>query len=250
MAGSEGAYVYGVVRGSATPPAGGGVDEQAVRLAGNGELAALVSTAPSVPVKASRRNLMAHSRVLQEAMSAGPVLPMRFGVVMPSEEAVTAELLDLHEPVLREQLGAFEDKVELELKVLCPEDELLRTVVAEQTEIRDRRERLRGRPDEATYYERIRLGELVAGAVAAKREQIAERAVSALEPLAVAVRADEPAADQVLASAAFLVERERLRDFDAAVDRLGEDLGSPVLVKCVGPLPAYHFVDLGAEAWA
>src|SRR5947209_4187247 len=70
MAGSEAAYVYGVVRGSATPPAGGGVDEQAVRLAGNGELAALVSTAPSVPVKASRRNLMAHSRVLKEARAA------------------------------------------------------------------------------------------------------------------------------------------------------------------------------------
>jgi hypothetical protein len=250
MTGSADTYVYGVVRRDAKPPAGGGVDEQAVSLVVGGELAALVSGAPAGPVKASRRNLMAHTSVLQAAMAEGPVLPMRFGVVMPGEEAVASELLEQHEPMLAEQLEALEDKVELELKVLCPEDELLRAVVAERPQIRERQARLQGRPDEATYYERIELGELVAVAVATKRDEIAQRAVATLEPLAVAARLDQPATEQVLASAAFLVERRRVSEFDAAVDRLGEELGSPLLVKCVGPLPAYHFVDLEAQAWA
>src|SRR4051812_30854886 len=103
------AYVYGVL--AATPgwrPSSEGVDGQGVELVERGKLAALVSNTPTVPVRANRRNLTAHSRVLQEAIAKRCVLPMRFGVVMPDRDAVREELLGLHAERLTEQLGAFE----------------------------------------------------------------------------------------------------------------------------------------------
>ena len=79
------------------------------------------------------------------------------------------------------------------------------------------RARCDGLPEAAGYYERIRLGELVAAEVERRREEDATRALAALEPLAVARRRSEPGAPDAAFNLAFLVERERAREFTAAV---------------------------------
>jgi hypothetical protein len=248
-------YVYGVVRAGAEPAVSErGVGDRPVEFVTSGKLAAMVSDSGPQEVPASRRNLMAHSKVLQEAARAGCVLPMRFGVVMPGDAAVKEELLDLHEERLLTQLETFEHLVELELKVLCPEDHLLRMVVEERPEIVERRERLEGKPPEATYYERIELGELVSSAIAAKRDEVARRVVEPLEPLAVATEIGEPLHEQMVVNVALLVERAGLPEVDKVVEALGPKLGPEFRVRYVGPLPPYSFATLddaaGAEAWA
>lgn len=249
------AYVYGVVAKTAgRPPSAEGVEGHAVELAECGELAALVSDASEVPVKASRRNLTAHSRVLGEVAAERCVLPMQFGVVMPNRDAVRDELLAAHHEALTAQLAAFEPYVELDVRVLCPEDALLRSVLSTRRDIAELRAALGDRPADATYYERIRLGELVAQAVADRRQAIHERTVAALEPLAAATETGEPLHEQMLANVAFLVRRDELTKFDDAVDRLGDDLGEAVRISYMGPLAPHHFVDLAtateANAWA
>jgi hypothetical protein len=250
------AYVYGVTRaGDADRSPGEGVDGQPVKAVTHDGLAALVSDAPDVPVKASRRNLMAHSRVLQSVIAQNCVVPMKFGVVMPSREAVETELLEAHRELLEEHLRVLEPYVELDVRGLAAEHELLQAIVAERPDIARLRAAIEGRPVESTYHESIRLGELVAHAVAEKREQIAEHVLATLEPLAAAARPNDPVHEQMVANVAFLVERERVDEFDAAVDALGRELSDPeVRVRYIGPLPPHNFVDLASEtearAWA
>jgi len=250
------AYVYGVIEAGAAGwrPPGEGVDDQPVELVEHDGLAALVSDAPRVPVKANRRNLMAHSRVLQSVIGERCVLPMRFGVVMPDRAAVEEELLAHNGEWLASQLSVFETYVELDVRALCPEEQLLRAVVRERPQLAELRESLRGRPGPATYYERIRLGELVAGAVAEKREQIAGWVAGKLGRLAAATKLGEPLHEQMLANVAFLVDRERIPEFDAAVDTLDRELGDDVRLRYMGPLPPHNFVDVEAgteaQAWA
>src|SRR3954454_15411353 len=184
------AYVYGVIGAGAAgwrPPAEG-VDDQPVELVERDGLAALVSEAPRVPVRANRRNLMAHSRVLQSVIGERCVLPMRFGVVMPDRASVEEELLAQSGDWLAAQLRVFETYVELDVRALCPEEDLLRAVVKERPQLAELRESLRGRPRPAAYYERIRLAETVAAAVAEKREEVASRVVDTLSPLAAATK--------------------------------------------------------------
>src|SRR4051794_26302542 len=212
------AYVYGVTRAGATERSPGeGIDGQIVEVATHDGLAALVSDAPKVPVKASRRNLMAHSRVLQSVIAETCVLPMSFGLVMPGREAVETELLGANAEGLLEHLRTLEPYVELDVRGLCAEHELLQAVVAEHRDIARLRSRIEGRPVESTYHESIRLGEMVAHAVAEKRIQIAERILARLEPLAAAVEPGDLLHDQMVANLAFLVERGRVDEFDAAV---------------------------------
>src|SRR3954471_20721917 len=231
------AYVYGVIGAGAAgwrPPAEG-VDDQPVELVERDGLAALVSEAPRVPVRANRRNLMAHSRVLQSVIGERCVLPMRFGVVMPDRAAVEEELLAQSGDWLAAQLRVFETYVELDVRALCPEEDLLRAVVKERPQLAELRESLRGRPGPATYYERIRLGEIVAAAVAEKREEVASRAVDTLSPLAAATKQADPLHEQMLANVAFLVDRGRIPEFDAAVETLDGALGESMRLRYTGP---------------
>ena len=249
------AYVYGVLAAGGGPaPSAEGVEGQAVELVEDGGLAALVSDAPAVPVRASRRNLTAHSRVLGDVAAERCVLPMQFGVVMPGRDAVRDELLAAHHEALTEQLAAFEPYVELDVRLLCPEDALLRGVLAARPDIAELRTAIADRPADATYYERIRLGELVAQAVADRRRAIEERSVGALEQLAAATERSDPLHEQMLANVAFLVRRDELAKFDDAVERLGQDLGDPIRISYIGPLAPHRFVDLAntteAGAWA
>src|SRR3954471_18050841 len=120
------AYVYGVTRAGATERSPGeGIDGELVEVATHDGLAALVSDAPNVPVKASRRNLMAHSRVLQSVIAETCVLPMQFGVVLPSRDAVAEELLEPNRERLEEHLRILEPYVELDVRGLSAETALL-----------------------------------------------------------------------------------------------------------------------------
>src|SRR3954451_16850051 len=84
-------YVYGVVRPGANVSAVTGVLGSAVELMPVGHLAALVSRVGG-QVRAKRRDLLAHSDVLQHAFSQGVVLPLRFGTLFRNENEVEDEL--------------------------------------------------------------------------------------------------------------------------------------------------------------
>jgi hypothetical protein len=255
VAGRDDRYVYGITRsGAARKLPAAGIEGHSVATVEHGQLAALVSEAPEGPVKANRRNLLAHTEVLQEVVSSVCVLPMQFGVVMPSEAAVAEDLLAAHEDALGEQLAAFDDLVELDLKVTCPEDVLLRKVMSERPDLTELRDSLRGRPDDATYFDRVRLGELVAAAVEETRAALVKQTLGRLEPLAVETAVSDPTHEHMLVNVAFLVERAGVGAFDAQAEALARDLGPDLRCKYVGPLPPFHFVEtaagLGSEAWA
>jgi hypothetical protein len=246
--GNAAKYVYGVVRSR-----GGarlkqkGIDDKPVSVVSEKGLGALTSDVPDGPLEAGREELLTHSRVLEGALKRGVVLPMRFGVVMPGEEAVRDELLAAHREELTTQLDEMDGKVEINIKGIYEEQAILREVLEENPEIAELREFLQGKPDDATYYERIRLGELVAEALTAKRADDERLIVDGLLPYTLSVEVGEPVHERMAANASFLVERERLDEFDQATEKLGADHAGRIRFKYTGPLPPHSFVELAME---
>src|SRR5439155_84868 len=70
-----------------------GVAGAPVDLVAAGKTAALVSDVETLDLRATRRDLLAHSRVLELALESSPVLPLRFGIVFRDRESVVSELL-------------------------------------------------------------------------------------------------------------------------------------------------------------
>ena len=256
-----GIYVYGVATPASDlvlPDAGIGEPAAPVRTVSHETLVALVSPLPVQRVRATRANLGAHLRVLQEAMDTATVLPMRFGVVFPDEDAVRAELLVARRAELEELARRLAGHVQLDVRAFYDEDALLREVVAEDEAVSGLRERVRTLPPDAAHFDRIRLGELVAGAVAEKRAHDERSILERLQPLAADVRVEDGLSERVAFKGAFLVARDAAARFDAALDELAQGLSARMRFKVVGPLPPHSFVELDdfdrapgeAAAWA
>src|SRR5689334_16808349 len=129
-------YVYGVIRAGEEPrPDAVGIGGEPLGLVTMDDLAALTTDVAEEFSVAGRDELLAHMRVLEEAMGwASAVLPMRFGVILADADAVRAELLAPHREQLEELLEEMEGKVEVNLKGIHDEQTVLREVLAESPE--------------------------------------------------------------------------------------------------------------------
>jgi Gas vesicle synthesis protein GvpL/GvpF len=245
MAEAEGpVYVYGILAasGEAAAPVAG-VDGAPVRAITEGRLAALVSDLEAGAL-AVAREVRAHWRVLEAASDQGTtVIPVRFGTVMESEQAVRDELLTPQQEHLTALLGDLSGRVQLSVKGRYDEERLMRDVVHRTPKIAALRERVRALSPQAGYYQRISLGEMVAAAVDQRREDDLRLVLDRLEPLAVRSRAEAPSGEDGAFDIAFLVERERLPEFSDGVAAVGAALDGRVAVRYVGPLPPYSFID-------
>jgi hypothetical protein len=106
---------------------------------------------------------------------------------------------------------------------------------------------VRSVPPQAAYYDRIRLGEMVAGEVARRREADTERALELLKPAAEAACVEHASAADSAFDLSFLVPRAKQNSFDERVTALSDELGERVEVRYVGPLPPYSFAEGNLE---
>jgi hypothetical protein len=249
-------YVYGVVLASDRTPIrakGVGREETGVRRISRDGIAALVSEL-SADALVAARDLRAHWSVLEEAAARTTVLPVRFGTVMDSEEAVVDNFLAPNAERLAAVLAELDGKVQLSIKGFYDEELLLRQVLQETPQIARMRERVQALPEAASYYERIRLGELVAAEIDRHRTSDADLVLGRLAPLAVAAKAESPTTKDAALNTAFLVRRDRVDAFSDAVQQLAGELGDRVRIRYVGPLPPYSFADddatLAGGTWA
>ncbi len=241
-------YVYGIVAASARAPRGRGIAGAPLKVVAGEDASALVSEIRGENVRLGRDEVLVHARVLERALERGPVLPMRLGVVMASPEEVRSRLLDEYGPELRSQLVELEGKIEIRIRATYDEESLLREVVREHPEIGSLQASLRGTSADASYYDRIRLGELVAGAVERRREHDAHAIVDALADAALAVEIGGAAHERVVVQASFLVEQLRLPEFNQIVDDVAAGYGGRIRFKYTGPRPPHSFVQLAQSA--
>lgn len=247
-------YVYGVIAASGdTAPQVEGIEAAPVRLVGRPELGALVSDLGTDALSAPKA-VRAHWRVLEEASQDATIVPVRFGMVMESEDAVVARLLEANQETLSALLHDVAGKVQLTVKGKYDEDRMLREIVQSTPAVAELNERLRTVSVEAAYYDRIRLGELVAEEVERRRLADTDQALRLLTPVAVEVREQEVRTATAAFDLAFLVPRDGVEAFTKAVRALDEAVGDRIALSYVGPAPPYSFaeanLDQGSPAWA
>lgn len=245
---ARGCYVYGIVRADIRLPDDlNGLGGYEVSLVRHGDLACVVSEIPLDRALGTREELLAHENVVEALAAETTTLPLRFGAVVTTADAAVEEMLvpyhDWFVDVLADLAGAREFAV---IGVYV-EDVVIREVLAENPEAMRLRGRIRELPENAAYYDRIRLGELIVKALDEKRQVDTEALLDALEPYAEAVALRSPAGEDTAADAAFLVADRRLPDFEEAVDALGERWAGRIRLRIVGPLAPYDFIPPSPE---
>jgi hypothetical protein len=243
-------YVYAVVRG-ALPQGfssrGVGARPAPVRIVEGGGFAAVVSDVPDGWTAAGRADLEAHDGVLSGLVASAALIPMRFGVVMDSDDAVRERLLERHAAELQQLLELLDGRVQMSVKAYYVAESLLRAVLQRHPDLKRRSQALEGRPVEATQNERIALGRDVAQGVEEQRA-LDERTI--VEPLAAVVEdlhVEPLPSERQAASVQVLVDVDRRPELDAVVERLARAHEERFTFRYVGPLPPYSFADLALE---
>ncbi|GII59465.1 gas vesicle protein [Planotetraspora thailandica] len=238
-------YVYGIVPRDVeiSPDAVGvGSPPAPIRLVRHGQIGALVSDVDVSRPLGRAEDLVGHQDLLDQAAAEVPVLPLRFGAVLASPEAVADELLGPHHDEFARALEEIEGRVQYVVKATYAERPVLMEVLAENPELRRLREVIRSRPEDATRNERIQLGELITQAIAAKREADTQTVVDSFAPCTVAAAVREPTHERDAAHVAFLVETGRKGDFEMAADVLRREWADRIDVRVLGPMALYDFV--------
>jgi Gas vesicle synthesis protein GvpL/GvpF len=237
-------YVYAFTHSAHPLPVDGlaGVGAQAtpLRVVRHDGLAAVVSDAPE-SLRAKRRDLEIHHRVLEILGGGGALLPMRFGMLAPDDAAVQATLASRADHY-RTLLARVEGRVELNVKAVHREEPLLRELLLEHRTLRERNEALRDNGG-GTHADKVAFGERLMAAMEDRRARDAERVVAELRPHAALVSLGPPASG-CFVNASFLVGTGARPAFDAALARLREELVELADVRVHGPLPPYSFVTV------
>lgn len=228
-------YVYGLTSAGNDVEARG-IGDVPVSTVEHGELAAIVSRVGDASLRAKRRDLLRHSDVLQAAFAHAAVVPLRFGVVFDSEDALVADLLGARYEELVTLLQRIDGLAELRLRASFVERELLAEIVREDSRIAA----LRGTPGAG----QVELGEAVAHAVAAKRAAATEALLAAVGPLALEMRVDEPRDEYEVIRGSFLVDRRGTTAVESAADDFARNNAGRMQVELIGPMPPHSFVGL------
>jgi hypothetical protein len=235
-------HVYGLIKADTPVPdnlSGFGPSGR-VSTIRHGRVAAIVGDVPDRPLGV-RGDLVAHEAVLDAVAARAAVVPMRFPAVV-EEDAVVDELLAPNEDHFLAVLQELEGRVQFTLTGRYERDAVLRELLVGDDEIRALREKVWELPEDASYFDRVRLGELVVAALGGRRQVEGAQIHERLEACAVATVSHQLASPEDVFDSAFLVERERQKEFDDAVEDIGEDLAGRVRLRLLGPVAAYDFV--------
>jgi Gas vesicle synthesis protein GvpL/GvpF len=239
-------YVYGLVSADTElPPNLSGLGPSGrVSTIVYERIAAIVSDVPTDRPLGTRDDLLAHESVVDTVAERSAVLPMRFPAVV-EEAGVVQELLAPHQERFVEALARLDGLVQFTLKGRYEKDVVLREIAEGDEEIMALRERVRDLPEDASYYDRIRLGELVVAGMEQRRENDGRQVLDRLAPMATDISTRQLGEPDEVVNAAFLVSRDHAKQFDDAVEEVGRALAGRVRFRLLGPLAPYDFVPEG-----
>jgi Gas vesicle synthesis protein GvpL/GvpF len=239
-------YVYGIVRSDVhksfdiEPLPGGDVVQTVPAAAG---LAFVSSDIGDAKPRASRANLLAHTRVLETIMKEADVLPIRFGTMIESNVDGGKVLADNADEIAR-AFASIEGRDEISLKIHWLEGKVYEEIMARNGILRRERDALSGSNPSQSHYARIEFGKKVESAVAEVRARDRDMIVNNLREFADQMVEGPILDDSMVVNLSFLIRRDQMTAFDAAVERLDDVYDNRWSFRYVGPMPAFSFVDL------
>lgn len=239
----EGKYIYGIIASDEAPsfgPIGIGGHHNEVTTIGITGLVAVVSNASMDHYVLSRENFTAHTTVIEKIMESYTVLPTRFCTVAETADEIIS-FLKKNSSGLKNELKKIAGTVEVDIKIVWKAMKgIYEEIVKENKNIKA----IKAQGPVKDQRSLVHIGELVATALEEKKAIEGRQYLRPLKKIAKDCSEVETKGDEMVAHAAFLVERDCLGEFDTAVEKLGDDSEDRIRIHYVGPMPPFSFVNV------
>jgi gas vesicle protein GvpL/GvpF/Lsr2 protein len=243
----KGVYVYGIL------PAG---VEMAAELPGVGEspgllrvvrsdgLAALISEVDLSRRLGSPEDLKTYRDILDATATEVPVLPLPFGTVLASEDAVAEELLAAHHEQFTAALEQLDGRTQFVVQGRYHNEAVLGEVWSQDEQAARLRDEIQGNDPDGARDARTGLGEFISEAVTAQRQQDTRAVLQAMDGHCVTSVVREPAHERDAVHVVFLLDAGQQCDAERMVEDLAREWEGRIEVQLLGPMAAYDFVEI------
>lgn len=240
---NQGKYIYGIIATEEATnfgPIGIGGTQDEVVTVGTGGLGAVISNSSLDGHAVSKESVVNHIRVIETVAKRFTILPMQFSTVAESTDEILALLEDRNRE-LRNLLKDMDGKVEVGIKILWKDMKgIYEEIARENRKIRELKTRAAGGSKQAL----IHAGELVEMALEEKKAVEGGGYLRPLKKVSVDCREEERRTDEMVLNTTFLLDRDWVGEFDARIERINVKHARRILVKYVGPMPPFSFVNL------
>lgn len=218
-----------------------GLDNERVYTINRKGLACVVSDAGEDEYSlANEAHLKAHQQVLEKVMKQYEILPIRFGTVAPSVKDVL-RFLKQHHKEFKRLFKKMRGRVEIELEVFWKE---MKEIFDEIVKVSKHLQALKANSKPKSREDLIMAGQFVAARLRQKKAKEITKYMKYLKGYISDYQINPTARDELVLYGSFLVDKNKLDQFDRAVDRLEEENRERVRVRYIGPMPPYSFADV------
>ncbi len=197
----------------------------------------------------------AHERVLDAALQASTVVPLRLCTLYETDDGVR-QMLERERAALTSALRRLEGQAEWAVKVLVDEQRLMRAAQASSEPNGAGDQELDGQGEGGAYLRRRGLERQHRGAAEALASEVAQEVHVGLQSWAIDAVTQQAQnrelsghQGEMVLNAAYLGARDRVDELRALVAEFEaryRDLG--VRIELTGPWPPYNFVSSGSSA--
>jgi hypothetical protein len=240
-----GLYLYGIF-----PPPGPraiaqkGLDQQPVHTHEIDHFVFLYSEAQQERYLASRRNLLGHEKVLENAMEHGyrTLLPLQFGLIIEDWPVVEEQLIAPHRDGLKNLFAKLDGRREVSVKVFWETATELSTLMEENEGLKAERDRLEGKT--LSMDEVVRIGQAIEASMGDRREDIIHVFQQELNPFAVEVIENDLLTEAMIYNAAYLIPWDAEPDFSHSVEALDHKFEGRLRIRYNNFTAPFNFAQL------
>lgn len=240
-----GLYLYGIFP---TPGPQGleleGLDKQPVHAYEVDGFVFLYSEAQQERYLASRRNLLGHEKVLEQAMEQGfrTLLPLQFGLIIEGWETVQQQLLIPQGEMLKKLFVRLDGRREVGVKLFWEQTTELEMLIAENESLRGERDRLEGKSLSMDAV--VRIGQAIEQAMADRKQDIIDAFRATLNPLAEETVENDLLTDTMIYNAAYLIPWDDEPHFGEQVEMLDSQFNNRLKIRYNNFTAPFNFAQV------
>ena len=243
---SYGFYLYGIFPSPGPQNLGlQGLDKEPVQTCTIDTFIFLYSEAQQERYLASRKNLIGHARVLEEAMAAGyrTLLPLPLNrLIFQSWDDIKAQFITPHGETLVTLFQNLEGKREVGLKIYWEEAQELEWLMGENEPLRSQRDQLEGR--QLSMDQVIQIGQAIESALSDRQDTIIQVFRDTLTPLATATVENDLQTESMIYNGAYLINWDEEPAFSQAVEALDHRFENRLRLRYTNFTAPYNFAQL------
>jgi len=223
-----------------------GIDGRDVYCIPVGRVAAVVSDVSSEKIRPERSRLSAHQQVLKKLMTETTPLPMAFGIIADSPQAVR-KMLSRNQHAFLVQLHRVAGRVEMGLRVTWDVPNIFEYFVNTHPELRLVRDRLLGIQREPTQEQKIEVGRMFDRLLNEDRDTYAEKVEGILAPFCAEIGRNKCRNEREVLNLACLVERAAMPQFETGVFEAARQFDNNFAFDYNGPWAPHNFVEIDLQ---